>query len=106
MSQFLSWAEPVKVLTIFPGIAQVKTSCWKQLPWLLCGLALPDEEEARSIARQAIDLFQQSSIHPMVAFAKNHMMTRRFLDYDFQGDDSIPNDHALRPSLDEFLDVD
>lgn len=34
------------------------------------------------------------------------MMTRRFLDYNFQGDDSTPNDHALRPSLDEFLIID
>lgn len=76
---------------------KVKTSHWKCLPWLLAGLALPDEEQARSIGRRCIKLFEDASdMSPMATYGRKHEMSRRFLDYNFQ--------HcSLRASLDEFL---
>jgi len=77
---------------------QVKTSNWQCLPWLLAGLALPDEEAARGIARKCIALFENpNDLSPAAIFGRKHPLSKRFLDYNFGGDES------LRESLDEFV---
>lgn len=40
---------------------ELRTKCdfWLRLPWLMCGLALPDEDKARSIARRVLESFER-----------------------------------------------
>eukprot|EP00438_Fugacium_kawagutii_P008672 Skav218415 [mRNA] locus=scaffold4660:8100:9778:- [translate_table: standard] len=58
---------------------QVKTVHWGQLPWLLCGLGMPDCEVARSCARKAIAAYENDSIDALHAMARRHPMVKRFL---------------------------
>lgn len=82
---------------IHPGL-QVKTSHWKSLPWILAGLALPDEEAARSIARRCCTMYDNSEdLSPSAVYGRKHPLSRRFLDYSF-GDGQ-----SLRHDLDEFV---
>ena len=79
----------------------MKTANWMCLPWLLAGLALPDEEKARAIGRQCIKLFEDPrDMSPQATFGRKHTLSRRFLDYNFEGDSQ---DGSLRKSLDEFI---
>ena len=75
---------------------RLKTAHWQGLPWMLAGLALPDDEAARAIGRKAIRLFEmQLEQLPQQA---HHLLTRRFLDPNFAG----PGE-SLRSELDDFL---
>lgn len=58
---------------------QVKTVHWGQLPWLLCGMGMPDCEVARSCARKAIAAYENESLDALHAMARRHPMVKRFL---------------------------
>ena len=73
---------------------QIKLSYWRNLPHKLAGLAVDDEDRARVIAQECVDLFE-------LAPGNHHRMTLRFLDYHFQGD--YDHDIPLRPQLDRFI---
>ena len=81
----------------------MKTSFWtSSLPWLLAGLALPDDEDARSVARKAIRLFERADAHLATLYGRSHVLSKRFLDKDFQTTGTGDDDIALRPLLDEY----
>ena len=83
-------------------LPKVKTSFWQLLPWCLCALALPDEEDARAAGRDAVAQWEAAagSTVPTTLYGVGHRMSQRLLDPHFVGTEG---DVALRPSLDERL---
>ena len=80
---------------------QTKSSHWRSLPWLLCGVASPNTEEARATARLAIEMFDQESTQPHHLAARRHRISARFLSWNYHGSSS--SDVPLRPLLRDFV---
>ena len=59
-------AEISRAYTSLETIMVVKCSYWSRLPWLLCALALVDEDEARVFAGRIIEAFNQDPRPPPV----------------------------------------
>ena len=75
---------------------QLKTVHWSKLPWHLCGLAVPEQEKARAVARSAVQMFDSLSNDAMTVFGRRHRISQRFLRRDFAG-------NGLRDQLDQFI---
>ena len=82
---------------------RAKTAHWQQLPWMLAGVAQPDSEKARAVARKCVEKFETVSAEPTLVFGKRHRMTRRFLQRDYEGTRGDGRDVPLRPLLDDFI---
>lgn len=80
------------------SVLQTRTAHWNTLPYLLCALAVPDEDESRSAGRRALELFHRTG-----ASGNHHRMTRRFLDPGFEPDKSVPGDIPLYEQLVDYL---
>ncbi|CAE7256194.1 unnamed protein product [Symbiodinium natans] len=82
--------------------AEVDTKCahWKELPWLLCGIALPDQEQARAVASKALHRFDTHKIDPHALYTRRHPMTCRFLSRSFSG--ASASDVPLRGLVEDF----
>ncbi|CAJ1366636.1 unnamed protein product, partial [Effrenium voratum] len=81
---------------------EVRTKCahWRQLPWLLCGVSLPEEEHARAIARKAIRLHDdESKMDALTLAGRKHPLSQRFLRYSFTPADGDPDAVPLRPGV-------
>lgn len=72
---------------------RAKTHHWGRLPWLLCGLALPEPEEARSVGRRCVELFDLSGTNAMALHGRKHSISKRFLSQE----------GPLRRLVDDFL---
>ena len=57
----------------------IKTSFWKQLPWALCGMGMPDQEAGRAAARKAVALYSAKTEDAMATLARRHPLVQRFL---------------------------
>ncbi|CAE7355853.1 unnamed protein product [Symbiodinium sp. KB8] len=81
---------------------RAKTSHWKELPWLLCGIAFPESDRARSVARAAIAKYDNPDrVDPLTVYARRHRMTQRFLKSDYESHDDA--DVPLRGLLESFI---
>ncbi|CAJ1427832.1 unnamed protein product, partial [Effrenium voratum] len=81
---------------------EVRTKCahWRQLPWLLCGVSLPEQEHARAIARKAIRLHDdESKMDALTLAGRKHPLSQRFLRYSFTPVDGDPDAVPLRPGV-------
>lgn len=76
---------------------KLKTAHWQKLPWLLCGLAVREQERARAIGRRCVQMFDDAgNMDAMIIFGRRHPLTARFLNRNFAG-------QSLRTMLDQFL---
>eukprot|EP00438_Fugacium_kawagutii_P020071 Skav228982 [mRNA] locus=scaffold1053:49742:50299:+ [translate_table: standard] len=76
---------------------KLKSMHWQQLPWVLCGLAVREAEQARSIGRKVISMHDDGqNMDAMITFGRKHPLSARFLRKTF-------GDGALRPLLDQFV---
>jgi hypothetical protein len=68
-----------KVCDVAVAELRIKTSHWGQLPYILCGMGMPDPEKGRAAARRALQLYESDSDDAMVTLARRHPMVQRFL---------------------------
>ena len=85
--------------------AEMETKCahWRELPWLLCGVAHPNSEKARAAGRKALLMFDDDRVDPQRLQARRHRMSARFLSRAYRGCPGSTHDIALRPLLEDFV---
>lgn len=70
----------------------MKMNYWSELPWLLCGLAYPDDGEVQRVAARCIKLYDSNSFAP----GSWHAQSQRFLNKNWGGLPGFTSDPPLR----------